>query len=379
MDLIELNDQDKSWVNNIWELIRRKTENTASRIGDKIPYTVTANGRFDDRGTTEIAWWTNGFWSALMWLMYIGTNNETYRTIAENAENRLDNAFELPEELHHDVGFMWNLSSGVNYRLTDNIKSRRRWLIASDLLAARYNIEGGFIRSWNGKGTEGYTIIDGMMNIPMLYRAAKEFGDPRYEYIAKHHADKTLTDHIRPDGSVIHIVDHDVKDGRVTRTLGGQGYGEGSSWSRGQAWGIYGFALSYIHTKDERYLNAAKRIAHYFISSVCDDYLPRCDFRSPAEPVVYDSSAGACAACGLIEIAKAVPELEKPIYLRAALNMLKAMNERFCDWNFDTDFILGFGTELYGIESKRHMPIIYGDYFFVEAIYKLKGFDFLLW
>lgn len=311
--------------------------------------------------------------------MYEGTKNEEYKITAEKAEVMLDEALKKTEILHHDVGFMWNISAGVNYRITGNINSKRRFLLAADTLASRFNIEGNFIRAWNGDDCIGWTIIDSMMNIPLLYRASVECKDPRFEYVARHHADKTMEDHIRPDGSVVHIVSHDIKDGHVIETIGGQGYEVGSSWSRGQAWALYGFVLSYIHTGDEKYLDASKRVANYFIANVCDDYLPKCDFRSPAEPIIYDSTAGACAACGLIEIANSVPQYEKTMYLNAAINLLRAMDKKFCDWDENTDALLLMGTESYHNEKTRHIPLIYGDYFYAEALYKLKGFDMLFW
>ena len=312
-----------------------------------------------------------------MWLMYVGTNNEEYKITAEIAEEKLDKALEQTERLHHDVGFMWNISAGVNYRLTQNKKSMQRFLAAANTLAARFNVEGNFIKAWNGEDHVGWTIIDCMMNIPLLYRASDLEKDPRFKYIALRHADKTMQDHIRPDGSVVHIASHDITNGELIETFGGQGYEVGSSWSRGQSWALYGFVLSYIHTGEIRYLDTAKKVAHYFIANVCDDYLPKCDFRSPEDPVIYDTTAGACAACGLIEIAKCVPQYEKKIYLNAALKLLHAMDEKFCDWSEDTDALLLYGTEAY--TNGIHMPIIYGDYFYAEALYKLKGFDMLFW
>ena len=130
---------------------------------------------------------------------------------------------------------------------------------------------------------------------------------------------------IRPDGSSNHICCLDPMTGEMLDNPGGQGYESGSSWSRGQAWALYGFALSYRHTGDQKYLDAAKRVAHYFIANlVRSDFLPLCDFRQPSEPVYYDSTAGACAACGFLEIAEHVGELEKPLYVDAAMRVLKA-------------------------------------------------------
>ena len=368
--------ENKEWINDVWGKIDRKLSKVAVKSRDKIPYT-TVNGVHDDKTKDHVTWWTNGFWGGLMWLMYIDTKNEEYKITAENAEKLLDPAlFEKCDILHHDVGFMWHILSGVNYRYTGNRDSKLRNLLAANILAGRYNINGKFIRAWN-QDKIGWTIIDTMMNIPLLYWASKEVEDDRYKYIAMAHADTTMRDHIRDDGSVVHIVSHDVMTGDVIETFGGQGYEVGSSWSRGQAWALYGYVLSYIHTGKQEYLDTAKKVAHYFIANVCDDYLPRVDFRSPEEPVLYDSTAGACAACGLIEIAKQVPEHEKKIYLNAAINILKAMEKEFCNWSDDEDSILQMGTERYtrGI----HIPIIYGDYYFVEALYKLRGNEFLSW
>jgi unsaturated chondroitin disaccharide hydrolase len=135
----------------------------------------------------------------MMWLMYVGTKNEVYKEVAERAEELLDAAFGEYDSLHHDVGFMWHISSGVNYRLFGGKKSRVRTSIAADILASRFNPRGGYIRSWNGdiSGSEGWVIIDSMMNIPLLYWASREYKDDRFKAIAMTHADKVLANHIR--------------------------------------------------------------------------------------------------------------------------------------------------------------------------------------
>jgi unsaturated chondroitin disaccharide hydrolase len=161
-------------------------------------------------------------------------------------------------------------------------------------------------------------------------------------------------------------------------TLGGQAYAEGSSWSRGVSWALYGFILSYIHTKEERYLETSKKVAQHFVESVeKTGYLPLIDFKAPETPVLYDSTAGAIAACGLIELAKNVEEGQQAYYISAALNILKEMENNWCNWTEEEDSILQMGSERY--TGGHHMPIIYGDYFFTEAISKLKGVDFLPW
>ena len=144
---------------------------------------------------------------------------------------------------------MWQLSSSADYQLTKNQKSFERSLAAANTLAGRYNVRGGYIRAWNGNENEGSAIIDCMMNLPILYWASDTIGDDRYRYIAMNHADKTMANHVRPDGSVNHIIHYYPKTVKLEENIGGQGYCEGSSWSRGQAWGLYGFTLSYIHKR----------------------------------------------------------------------------------------------------------------------------------
>ena len=370
---------NREWIDDTFAKLDKKLSVTAVKSRDKIPYT-TKNGVHDSRTEgKDILWWTNGFWGGLMWLMYAGTGKECYKETAQNAEKIMDGAFRYMDSLHHDVGFMWHIMSGAAYKLTGDKASRNRDLLAAMTLMSRYNVEGDYIRSWNGKENGGWTIIDCMMNIPQLYWATDEIGDTRFKKIAMRYADMAMRDHVRADGSVNHIVVHDpdVPD-TVLETKGGQGYGVGSCWSRGAAWALYGFILSYIHTKEERYLDTAKKVAHYFVSNVMNTgWLPLIDFRAPDEPVYYDSTAGAIAACGLIEIAKNCHEFEKNIYLSAAIKMLKAMEKEWCDWSETEDSILQMGSERYG--GGMHMPIIYGDYFFTEAVLKLKGCDFLPW
>lgn len=371
----------EQWIDNVWEKLDKKLSRTAVSSRDKLPYT-TLNGEHDNRVLTNPNWWANGFWAGLMWLMYAGTKKDDYKTTAERAEELLDSGLFNFEGTDHDVGFMWHISSGINYRLTGNEKSKNRALYAAANLASRYNIKGGFIRAWNehdGIDAKGWSIIDCVMNIPLLYWASRHLNDDRFRYIAESHADMVMRDHVRPDGSVHHIVVHDPVTGEVLETPEGQGYAVNSAWSRGHAWAIYGFVLSYIHTNEVKYLDTAKRCAHYFIAALGDDYIPRCDFRAPEEPVIYDATAGAIAACGLLEISKNVPELEKKIYFSVAEKLIKTLEERCCNWDDGEDSILQLGTGGYHKKSTHHIPIIYGDYFFAEAIYKLKGFKMLFW
>ncbi|MBR3761933.1 MAG: glycoside hydrolase family 88 protein [Lachnospiraceae bacterium] len=374
--------QNKEWIDATWAKVDEKLSRVAVKSREKLPYT-TKDGVHDDKKENSVTWWTNGFWGGMMWLMYEATGNEEYRKTAERSEELLDAALKQVKQLHHDVGFMWHLTSGANYRLTGNEDSLTRNFFAATSLFSRYNISGDYIRAWNGN-MAGYSIIDCLMNLPLLYWASEEIGDDRFKKIAMRHMEMAMRDHIRPDGSVNHIVDHEVDKVGVARILGGQGYNETSCWSRGLAWAVYGSVISYIHAGKPEYLEAAKKTADYFIEQVKKtNYLPLVDFCAPAEPVYYDSTAGVCTACGLLEIAKYVSEEESKYYTEAAINILKACDEHFCNYEENEDALVLMGTERYPHNENEmrglHIPIIYGDFFFVEALCKLKGREFFIW
>lgn len=382
----QLIEENRAWLEETFKKIDAKMSKVTLRSRNKLADGVDENGEHLDRWKIAPNEWTNGFWGGLNCMLYAYTGNEEYLKTAKRSEEILDGAIKNYELLNHDVGFIYHILAGAIYRLTGDVGSKTRNLFAAASFASRFNIDGKFLIARNGNSRANCTIIDCMMNLPLLYWASDEIGDDRFARIAKAHADMTLRDHLRPDGSVNHIVEHDRETGDLVKTYGGQGIREGSSWSRGQAWALYGFVLSYIHTKEERYLNGAKQVANYFIANCCDDWLPRVDFRAPAEPVYYDSTAGACAACGLIEIAKALPEDEGGMYMNAAINILKAMGEKFCDYDPEHDAMMGYGTVRYPVPGKYteksagvHISIIYGDYFFTEAILKLLGAEFMPW
>ncbi len=375
--LNNLSKLDAKFVEETWGKLLKKLTYTTVKSQNKIPYT-THDGVHDDQAGDKgfIYLWTNGFWAGLNWLMYAETKDERFLTTAKASEKHLDRIFQNVFRMDHDAGFLWHLSAGASYRLTRDETSIQRELLAAMVLASRYNPDGNFIRVWDKPGADGWTIIDCLMNLNLLYFASTKWSDGRYKSIAMRYADMAMRDHVRDDGSVIHVVEHALdKPDTVVGYPQGQGYSPESVWSRGQAWAVYGFVLSYIHTGKEEYLQTAIKTADYFIEQVKKtNYLPLLDFKAPAEPVYYDSTAGAITACGLIEIAKLTGKTE---YLDEALKLLKALDENWCNYDLEEDSILQMGSGSY--RKGQHMPIIYGDFFFVEAILKLKGSKFLIW
>ena len=383
----ELLTENRAWAEEIFRKIDAKMSAAAVRSREKIPNGADSDGMHTDVTKTWPNDWTAGFYAGLNYMLYNHTKNEEYFKTARHIEEKMDVALRNFDYLDHDVGFLWHLMSGASYRLTGDKSSSLRELFAATTLSSRFILGGNYIRAWNWgekQETLNWTIIDCMMNLPLLYFASDELKDDRFKRIAMAHADNAMRTHLRPDGSVAHIVEHDRETGDVVTTYGGQGSGVGSSWSRGQSWALYGFVISYLHTKEERYLDAAKRVANYFIANCCDDWLPRVDFRAPSEPVYYDSTAGACAACGMIELSKVLPEGEGGMYLHAALNILKAMTERFVNFDPANDAMLRYGTVRYPADMTPekagvHTNIIYADFFYTEAILKLIGEEFMPW
>ena len=380
----QLLEENKAWAEEVFAKIDGKMKSVTVRSRNLLPIDADKNGMHI--GAQPTYGWTKGFFGGLNHLLYAKTKNPDYLETARASEKLLDNAlYKNYAALHHDVGFVWHLTSGANYRLYGDSESKDRNLHAAASLMSRFVLGGNFSRAWNTEQSYNWTIIDTMMNLPLLYWASDEIGDDRFKRVAMAHADMAMEQHVRPDGSVVHIAEHDRETGVVLSTHCGQGCAIGSSWSRGQAWALYGFVISYLHTGEERYLNTAKLVANYFIANCCDDWKPRVDFRAPAEPVYYDSSAGLITACGLIELAKALPENEGGIYMNAAINFLRAADESFTDYREETDALVTHGTVRYpvpgqfAVENNVHIYLPYGDFYYAEAILKIVGAEFDPW
>ena len=403
-----ISSEDLQWVNDTLKKIEEKMVPVTERNRNKIPYTTDESGRFDDRSDKkEICWWTNGFWGGEMWQLYKLTGNEMFKEEAIQVEEKLDAAFLNYNGMDHDAGFRWLPTAVINYKLNKGEEAKNRGLLAAASLAGRFNLNGNFIRAWNdwgdGRDTTGWAIIDCMMNLPLLYWASDVLADPRFKKIAMAHADTAMKNFIREDGSVRHIVGFDPFTGKFDREYGGQGYGEGSSWTRGQSWAVYGFALSYIHTGEKKYLETAIKVADYVLSEMPETFLVPIDYRQPKTDDLEDSTAAAITAGGLIEIAKSllgqyanncsetesakdnnvattrnyehfeVSEDDKDRaqkYLAAAVRLLKALDSHSCDYTLDRDNLLTRGSVDYH-GNGHHIAIIYGDYYYIEALMKL--------
>ena len=356
--------------------IYEKELHVAARSEDKIPYTAK-DGVFDDY-TFEIDWWTNGFYAGLLWQLYGFRPDPLLSSRAAAIEQKLDAGFLHAAGMDHDSGFKWLLTANASRILTGASASQNRLLLAANDLAGRFNPAGGFLRAWNdgGDGSKaGVAIIDCMMNLPLLYLASTLTRDPRYREIAVRHATTAAKHFVREDGSCRHIAVFDPATGEFLREEGGQGMGVGSAWTRGQGWAIYGFTLSYLHTGREEFLAAAERVASFFLTHIPKTGLLPVDFLQPYGCDWEDDSAAAIAACGLLELKRATGNKR---YADAAEELLTVLAKERCDLASSRDPLLTHCSAAYH-DGQHNFALIYGDYFFVEAILKLLHKETFLW
>ncbi|WP_284639310.1 glycoside hydrolase family 88 protein [Paenibacillus silviterrae] len=370
------------WIDEVWEKAIAKIGQMSKTIGAGFPH-VSKEGKYD---SLEPRFWTSGFWPGLLWLAYRDTKNEELKRLAEECEARMDVCIDEYTCLHHDIGFMWSLSSVANYKLTGSAESKLRALKVAGWLAGRFNIKGQYIRAWNNNnwkadgGNAGWAIIDCTMNLSLLFWASAEIGDPRFKHIAAAHANTVLREFLREDGSCYHIVTFNPETGVRVGALGGQGFAPGSAWARGTAWALYGLALCYHYTKDDAYLQGSKKAAHFFLANLPEDLVPYWDFRlTTLEGAPRDSSAAAIAASGMLLLAEVLPEEQGCLYATAARQIMKSLADHYAVWDQKDEAILLHGTGHYPAGKNIDVGLIYGDYYFVEALAKLRGQTELFW
>lgn len=356
----------------IWEATLAKLDRMIEQLGDKSPHVAKADGLYDDM---RLDWWTSGFWPGMLWIAHDMTGKAHYREAAWPWDERLERKTIEDNNFHHDVGFQFLPTAVIKHTLTGDKDALRRGVQAAGFLAGRFNLAGSFLRAWN-QDKLGWSIVDSSMNLSLLFWASEQTGDARYAHIGRAHADTVVRHFIRPDGSVRHIVSFDPQTGEFIEALGGQGAAADSAWSRGAAWALHGMANVYRYTGDAVYLRAAQQVAHFFLASLPDDAVPHWDFRAAAdlagEP--RDTSAASCAASGLLELAAALPGTEGALYRRAADRMLLSLTQHYGTWDRPAhEAILIGGTGHKPAGQNVDVSLIYGDYYYVEALAKRLG------
>lgn len=367
------------WTVKAQEQAERKVLALAEH-GEGMFYHASRNGTYPP---TTAEWWTSGFWPGMLWLVYQRSGDPTLAARAIAAEDELARVIgdERFAELHHDVGFQFLPTAVMRYLLTGDPTARRRGLLAAALLMSRFNPASGALEAWNGPTNRGKVIIDTMMNLPLLYWAAEESGDRRYRNVADAHVRTVIQHFVRPDGSVHHVIRFDPASGARVEDLGGQGYAPMSAWSRGQAWALAGLALAHRWTGEPTYLEAARLVADTFLAALPPERVPAWDFRAPDAAVAPpDSSAGAIAATGLLELARLLPGKASAEYEAAARQLLQALSERCATGEAPSeDGLLRHATGDLPKGKDIDVSLIYGDYYFLAALGKLNGTLKLVW
>lgn len=366
----------ESLFKNAYEASIRKIERNRDRISLAFPQ--VAIGEPEVYNQEPPHYWTGGFWGGLVWLAYRESGDRGMFELACEIEQAQDPVLDGFMELHHDVGFMWLPTAVFHHRMTGCEASRVRGLKAASALASRFNLNGRFIRAWNdepGENQSGLTIVDCMMNLSLLFWAARQQEDPRYAQIACAHADTVMRHFVREEFTVPHKVKFNPETGACLGTAKGQGKALDSVWSRGQAWALYGFSIAYRETKKPEYLDTAKGIATWFYQHLPEDKVPFWDFCSDEkDQYARDSSAACVAASGMLEIAMLVEEKgEREQFSGWAKEILRHIIEEYACFDDSSQGIVRKGTVNYICNRYINVPIIYGDFYFVEALGKLKG------
>jgi hypothetical protein len=334
----------------------------------KLPRT-TEEGELHTTGSGS---WTSGFYPGACWYLYEYTGKDKFKIEATQKSILLEK--EKFNKGTHDVGFMLYCSAGNGYRLTGEENYKKIFVEAANSLISRFDPDVGSIKSWDWSEQWQYpVIIDNMMNLELLFRVSQITGKMKYKNIAIQHADNTMKDHFREDNSSYHVISYDPETGKVNKKNTHQGYSDESSWARGQAWGLYGYVVSYRMTGKARYLDQAKKIADFLLSHphLPEDKIPYWDFDAPKIPnAKRDASAGAIIASALIELSRYVEQGLKEEYFSNAEIMLNSLSSSkyTAKKGQNGNFILKHCVGNLPGDSEIDVPLVYADYYYIEAL-----------
>jgi hypothetical protein len=324
-------------------------------------------------------WWTTGFFPGSLWYLYEYSGDPLIMDAAVRRTAALTR--EQFNDSDHDLGFKMFCSYGNGLRITQDTSYIPVLLNSAKSLVKRFDPEVGCIRSWGdykNKKDPYLVIVDNMMNLELLFWATRQSGDSSYFKIAVAHADTTLVNHFRPDGSSYHVVEYDPLTGNVKKKRKHQGYGDESAWSRGQAWGLYGYVMAYRETGFDRYLDQAEKIAGFLVNhpNLPPDKVPYWDYNAPEIPNAYrDASAAAIMASALLELSQLSKREESKNYLGVAEQILLNLSRH--DYRSDpgenNNFLLKHSVGHLNAKSEVDVPLSYADYYYIEALLRYRN------
>ena len=362
-------DQIKKIAADNLDFAAKQYEQMLINISDtqKFPRSINNNGTLNLVTSDD---WTSGFFPGSLWYLYEFTRDDYWKEEAELYTRRLSK--EQYNTQTHDVGFMINCSYGNGYRLLDTKEYKEVIIQAAKSLSKRFRPVVGCIQSWGPNDKwQCPVIIDNMMNLELLFNAAKISGDSSFYNIAVAHANTTIKNHFKPDYSSYHVVNYDTLTGKVLSKNTHQGYSDQSAWARGQAWGLYGYTMSYRETRNKTYLIQAQRIADFILhnKNLPDDMIPYWDFDAPNIPdEPRDASAAAIICSALYELSTYTSNDGKK-YKEAADKILMSLSlsKYRAEKNKNLNFILKHCVGNKPADSEIDVPLIYADYYFIEA------------
>ena len=320
--------------------------------------------------------WCAGFWPGVLWYDYEYTKDKQVLEEAENFTHSLKFLSHIPA-YDHDLGFLVFCSYGNGYRLTKNPAYKQVILDTADTLATLFNPIVGTILSWprevEPRNWPHNTIMDNMINLEMLFWAAKNGGNPYLYDIAVSHADKTMKSQFRPDYTSYHVAVYDTITGNLIKGVTHQGYADSTMWARGQAWAIYGYTVVYRETKDPKYLDFVQKVTDVYLDILPEDKVPYWDFDDPSIPnAPRDASAGAVVASALLELSTYLPNGTGKRYKDAAIEMLTSLSSDSYQSGESKPSFLLHSVGHWPNHSEIDASIIYADYYYIEALLRLK-------
>lgn len=374
---------NRAYVDQAIHHVLQKIDQNLETFTDRFPDSSSENGIYPSIENNE---WTTSFWTGMLWLAYEVTEDQKYRRVAEKQlisfKERLKNRIAVN---HHDLGFLYTLSCVSAYKLTGNEEAKNVAIEAADLLMTRFHEKAGIIQAWGDltdPSQRGRMIIDCNMNLPLLYWATEETGDQKYKSVAESHIQQAARYLVREDASTHHTYYMDPESGKPLYGDTHQGYADDSCWARGQAWGIYGFPLSYAYTKDWNLITLTKKLTNYYLNRLPKDYICYWDLIFTDGNEERDSSSSAIALCGLLELVKHLPltDEERPLYESAINNTTESLVEHYTtDVHSNENGLLRHAVYYKGGNRGVDESCIWGDYYYFEALVRLSKDWNLYW
>lgn len=367
-----------SLVNNAVKISLNHLENSVKEVRDTT--------LFPTYGTKDLKWqlksaddWTSGFYPGCFWYAYKLSGDQRFEHWAKQWTSSLEE--QKYNSQSHDLGFKFICSYANGLKFDSSLEEsnyKSIILTAASTLSKRYSpIVKCLSSDWDLKPIkDSYpVIIDIMMNLKLLFWASEHGGPAYYAEYARNHALVTARDFIRLDGSTYHIVRYNKNTGAIINKGTLQGAGNETTWSRGQAWGIYGFVTVYRYTKAKQFLNDAIKLANYFIKHLPKDQIAPWDFQSKIKQRDVSASAIVCSA--LFEIVRYVKsDSLKSFYTTEAEAILKSLcRAPYFSGNKNTNCLLEHSVGFFPHNTDVDVPAIFADYYFLESIVRYRQME----